>query len=111
VADHNQQRLAMTRNADATAQKAYDLARTGFWLRDGALVGDDLLAELTTLGFSVRLYDRQAALDDDRGQGAVPDIARIRRFADQQQKYSAALLALKAPDQLAALIAREGKAP
>jgi hypothetical protein len=83
---------------------------SGHWLdRTGALVGDDLLAELTTLGFSIRLYDQQAAIDDDGKQGRVPDIARIRRFADQQEKYSRALLALKAPDQLAPLIAREEK--
>ena len=81
---------------------------SGHWLdHTGALVGDDLTAELTTLGFSVRLYDQQAALDDDGKQGRVPDIARIRRFADQQANYSKALLALKAPDQLAAMIARK----
>ena len=65
------------------------------------------LAELTTLGFSIRLYDQQAAIDDDGKQGRVPDIARIRRFADRQLKCSDALIALKAPDQLAALNARE----
>jgi hypothetical protein len=79
---------------------------SGHWLdRTGALVGDNLLAELTTLGFSVRLYDQQAALDDDGKQGRVPDIGRIRRFADQQGNYSKALVALKAPDMLAALTA------
>jgi hypothetical protein len=74
-----------------------------------ALVGDDPLVALTPLGFSARRYDRQAALDDNTGQGRVPDIALIRRFADRQGKYSEALLALKVPDQLAALTAREGE--
>lgn len=82
----------------------------GHWLDStGALVGDGLLAELTTLGFGVRRFGDQAALDDNSGQGRVPDIGWIRRFADLQGKYSDELLALKAPDQLAALIAREGK--
>jgi hypothetical protein len=76
---------------------------SGHWLDPtGALVGDDLLAELTTLGFSIRLYDQQAAIDDDGKQGRVPDIARIRRFADQQLRYGQALRALGAPDMLAA---------
>jgi hypothetical protein len=102
----------MTRKADAAAQKAYDLARTGcFWLRHGALIGDDFLAELAMLGFSVRRYGDQAELDDDHGQGRVLEIALIYRFADEQAQYSEALVTLKAPDKLAALIAREGETP
>jgi DNA (cytosine-5)-methyltransferase 1 len=91
----------MTRKADAAAQKAYDLARTGcFWLRHGALIGDDFLAELAMLGFSVRRYGDQAALDDDHGQGRVLEIALIYRFADEQAQYQRGSRHLKGAGQV-----------
>jgi hypothetical protein len=66
----------------------------------GALVGDDLLADLTKLDFRVRRYRVQAALDDDTGQGRVPPILLLHRFAERQIEYGLALRALGAPDAL-----------
>ena len=43
--------------------------------------GDDLLARLACLGFSVRRYGDRAGLDDNNGQGSVPSIEHLREFA------------------------------
>ena len=69
----------------------------------GALVGkgsngDDLLARLAKLDFRVRRYGDQATLDDETGQGRVPeDRTLLWEFADRQREYSTALCALGAP--------------
>jgi hypothetical protein len=68
----------------------------------GALVGagsagDDLLARLVKLGFRVRRYGDQAALDDETGLGRVPPMPLLYEFADHQREYSAVLCALGAP--------------
>jgi hypothetical protein len=69
----------------------------------GALVsapsgGDDLLGRLAKLGFRVRRYGDQAALDDETGQGRVPeDRALLWEFAGRQREYAAVLCAVGAP--------------
>jgi len=68
--------------------------------QSGALQGDDLTAELTQLGFRVRRYGSQAALDDDAGRARVPPMPLLYRFADRQAEYGLALRALRAPDAL-----------
>jgi hypothetical protein len=75
--------------------KAYALDRTA------ALVGeaDGLLARLTKLGFRVRRYGDQAALDDETGQGRVPPMPLLYEFADHQREYGAVLCALQAADK------------
>ena len=83
---------------------------SGYWLGpSGGLAGDDLLNELVRLGFFVRRYGDQAALDDDMGLGRGPPMPRlgrvppmplIYRFADKQAEYGAALTALKASYEL-----------
>jgi hypothetical protein len=81
--------------ADLVALLArYDLTDSG------ALIGDDLLADLAKLDFRVRRYGNQAALDDDSGQGRVPPIPLLYRFAENQTEYGLALRALRAPDAL-----------
>ena len=47
----------------------------------GALTGDHVLYDLAQLGFSVRLCGDQAALDDETGQGRVPPMPLLYRFA------------------------------
>jgi hypothetical protein len=83
-----------------TGAEAIALAKTRgvvlavFLDKTGALVGADLLARLAELGFHVRRYGDQAALDDDKGQGRVPPIPLLCEFADRQREYSAALRGL-----------------
>lgn len=60
----------------------------------GALMGDATLVRLAALGFCVRQSGDQAALDDDTGQGRVPPMLLLRRFADKQTVYGAALASL-----------------
>jgi hypothetical protein len=63
----------------------------------GALAGDDdLLHGLARLGFRVRRYGDQAALDDDARRGRVPPMPLLFDFADRQAEYGAALRALDA---------------
>jgi hypothetical protein len=59
----------------------------------GALIGDDLLADLAKLDFRVRRYGVQAALDDDTGQGRVPPMPLVHRFSEKQTDYGLALRA------------------
>jgi hypothetical protein len=67
----------------------------------GALGGDDdLLRRLARLGFRVRWYDDQAALDDDSRQGRVPPMPLIYEFAYRRSEYGAALRALAAPPSI-----------
>ena len=73
----------------------------------GALIGDDLLADLAKLDFRVRRYGVQAALDDDTGQGRVPPMPFVRRFSEKQTEYGLALRALRAPDALAGIGVRK----
>ena len=72
----------------------------------GALQGDDLTAELTRLGFCVRRYGSQGALDDDAGRARVPPMSFLYRFAERQAEYGLALRALRAPDALPGIGAR-----
>jgi hypothetical protein len=66
--------------------------------KTGALAGDDdLLRGLAELGFRVRRYGDQAALDDDTGQGRVPARLLLYEFADRQREYGALLRTLQAP--------------
>jgi hypothetical protein len=65
----------------------------------GALTGDALLARLAGLGFRVRRYGRQAALDDAAGQGRVPPAPLLYEFADRQREYGVVLVALGAADR------------
>jgi hypothetical protein len=65
----------------------------------GALAGDDLLVRLAKLGFRVRRYGDQAALDDETGQGRVPPRLLLYEFADHQREYGAVLCALRAVDK------------
>ena len=69
----------------------------------GGLAGDDLLAALRALGFVVRRYGVNAALDDSIGGALdrVPATSLLYAFADRQAEYSLALRALRAPDRLA----------
>jgi hypothetical protein len=64
----------------------------------GALAGNHLLYDLAQLGFSVRLCGDQASLDDESGQGRVPPIPLLYRFADNQSEYGLVLRALREPD-------------
>jgi hypothetical protein len=64
----------------------------------GALFGDALLDHLAKLGFRVRIYSDQAALDDDSGQGRVPPMPLLSRFAENQTEYGLVLRALRGPD-------------
>jgi hypothetical protein len=73
----------------------------------GALIGDDLLADLAKLDFRVRRYGVQAALDDDTGQGRVPPIPLVHRFSEKQIEYGLALRALRAPDARPGIGVRE----
>jgi|SRR5271166_1539374 len=74
----------------------------------GALAGDDeVLFGLAELGFRVRRYGAQAALDDDTGQGRVPPMPLVRRFSEKQTEYGLALRALGAPDALPGISPRE----
>jgi hypothetical protein len=64
--------------------------------RTGALVGDDdLLRSVAELGFRIRRYGDQAALDDDTGHGRVPSRLVLYEFADRQREYGALLQALQ----------------
>jgi hypothetical protein len=72
-----------------------------------ALIGDDVLADLAKLDFRVRRYGVQAALDDDTGQGRVPPMPLLYRFAEYQAEYGLALRALVAPDALPGISPRE----
>jgi hypothetical protein len=65
----------------------------------GALTGDALLERLAGLGFRVRRYGHQAALDDDTGQGRLPPAPLLYDFADRQQRYGAVLAAHGAADR------------
>jgi hypothetical protein len=56
-----------------------------------------LLAKLAALGFRIRRYGDQAALDDDTGQGRVPSMPLLYEFADHQHRYGALLRTLQAP--------------
>jgi hypothetical protein len=62
----------------------------------GALAGDQVLYNLAQLGFSVRLCGDQAALDDETGQGHVPPVPLLYRFADNQTEYGLVLRVGKA---------------
>jgi hypothetical protein len=64
----------------------------------GALIGDALLVRLAKLGFRVRQWGDQAALDDKTGQGRVPPMPMLYQFAEKQPEYGLALRALRAPD-------------
>jgi hypothetical protein len=56
----------------------------------GALAGDDdVLRGLAKLGFRVRRYGDQTALDDDTRQGRVPPTPLLYKFADRQREYGA----------------------
>jgi hypothetical protein len=66
----------------------------------GGLTGDDLLTALRALGFVVRRYGAQAAIDDDVGQARVPPMPLLYRFAERQTEYGLALRALRARDVL-----------
>ena len=83
---------------DMTAAWAYALDQSGALV--SRVDGDDLLARLIGLGFPVRRYGDQAAIDDDSGQGSVPSIEHLHEFADRQQKYGDLLVVLGAPDML-----------
>jgi hypothetical protein len=72
--------------------KAYGLDRSG------ALIGDDLLTRLAKLGFRVRRYGAQAALDDETGTGRIPPMAALYDFAERQLEYGALLRTLQAPN-------------
>jgi hypothetical protein len=76
----------------------------------GALIGDTLLDHLAKLGFRVRRYTDQAALDDETGQGRVPSTRHLSRFAEKQTEYGLVLRTLRAPDVLAS-IGRQGITP
>src|ERR1700733_12166505 len=81
--------------ADLVALLArYTLVESGAWS------GDCLLADLPRLDFRVRRYGNQAALDDETGQGRVPPMPLLYRFAENQTEYGVALRALRAPDVL-----------
>ena len=69
-----------------------------------ALAGDDLLISLAKLGFRVRRYGLNAALDDESGLGRVPPMPLIYAFADKQAEYALALRALRAPDRLSEIV-------
>jgi hypothetical protein len=79
-----------------TASWAYALDSTGALV--ARVEGDDLLVRLAGLGFSVRRYGDRAGLDDNNDQGAVPSMALLYEFADQQDRYGELLVALGAPD-------------
>jgi hypothetical protein len=64
----------------------------------GALAGDHVLYDLAPLGFSVRLCSDQAALDHETGQGRVPPMPLLHRFAENQTDYELVLRALREPD-------------
>jgi hypothetical protein len=67
----------------------------------GALAGEDgLLRGLARLGFCVRRYGDQAALDDDTRQGRVPPMPLVYAFAGRQSEYGALLCAFGAKDRL-----------
>lgn len=89
---------ARSRGQPMTAAWAYRLDQTSALV--SRIDGDDPLARLAGLGFRVRRYGDQAALDDDTGQGRVPSMVLLREFADRQQEYGEALVALGAPDML-----------
>jgi hypothetical protein len=72
-----------------------------------ALIGDDLLDDLAKLDFRVRRYGNQAALDDETGQGRVPPMPLLYRFAEKQTAYGLVLRALRAPDSLPGIGVRE----
>jgi hypothetical protein len=84
------------------------VSTSGFALhRDGALYGDSLLSELCSIhGFNVRRYCDQAGLDDQYRLGRVPPLPVLYRFREKQPEYSAALVALRAPDARLLLSAR-----
>jgi hypothetical protein len=63
----------------------------------GALAGYHVLHDLAELGFSVRLCGDQAALDDETGQGRVPPMPLLYRFAENQTDYELVLRALREP--------------
>ena len=60
----------------------------------GTLIGDTLLDHLAKLGFRVRQSSDQAALDDDTGQGGVPPMPLLYRFAENQAEYGLVLRVL-----------------
>lgn len=74
---------------DMTAAWAYALDQSGALV--SRVDGDDLLARLIGLGFPVRRYGDQAAIDDDSGQGSVPSIEHLHEFADRQQNTATCL--------------------
>src|ERR1700722_221531 len=59
----------------------------------GALAGDHVQYDLAQQGFSVRRCGDQAALDDETGQGRVPPMPLLTRFADNQTEYGLVLRA------------------
>ena len=69
----------------------------------GTLTGDHVLYDLAQLGFCVRQCGDQAALDDETGQGRVPPMPLLYRFAENQTEYGLVLRALKASDVLSTL--------
>jgi hypothetical protein len=74
--------------------RRYALEATGALFSEA----DDLLVHLAKLGFRVRRYGDQAALNDDTGQGRVPSRLLIYEFADRQRGYRALLHVLQAQD-------------
>lgn len=64
----------------------------------GAVAGDHPLYDLAQLGFSVRLRGDRAALDDETGQGRVPPMPLLYRFAENQTEYELVLRAPRDPD-------------
>ena len=58
----------------------------------GCLVGDKLLTELWCMGFGVKLFEAHgtsnAGLESLDGEGRVPGIDMLKRFADQQARYA-----------------------
>ena len=62
----------------------------------GYLTGDPLLTELWCMGFGVKLFvcepDKNAGLESLDGEGRVPDMDTLRRFAAMQATYRKELL-------------------
>lgn len=62
----------------------------------GCLAGDPLLTELWSMGFGVKLFvsgeDKNAGLESLDGEGRVPDMEMLRRFAAVQPAYRKELL-------------------
>jgi hypothetical protein len=72
----------------------------GFTLDDDdALTGDATLDELARLGFRIRRYGSNAAIDDIHDRWRVPGPTLRRAVALNHPEYVRALIALKAPDR------------